>query len=642
LPLVAIAAIGVKGLVDDWKLTAAEQQGAQYNKPLFEVFRLTQRHRGLTAAQKAGVPEAATKLQAVNDELNAGIAAMDEVDRRFGADLRLTEWPGLRDELKKLLSTNSGVAAHGKVLSGLRALIGTATDNSNLTLDPDLDSFYVMDAVAIRLPALSSDLGEMRELGVSASVTNASGAVTAARLSNLLAMIGDEAAGVDRSIAVAIESNPALGDSLASPAAELQTALRALSGPVEGLAGGLTDGLVDVTATRQFLDAADALSLAMQALHGAGEAQLEGLLAARAERLLQRALLIGALTFLSVLFLGYMGCAFYYNFKHMVSGLNWFAEEMAKGVLTISLDDADADELSQAGRTLSKARDSLRRLIKQVSTLTAPLTTAAGEVSTITSRTVQDITLQQSETDQVATAMNEMSSTAQEIARNAVSAAEAARSADTEAANAHSVVQESIEAINLLAREVADAGVAIHNLEAESNNIGMVLDVIKGIAEQTNLLALNAAIEAARAGEQGRGFAVVADEVRTLASRTQQSTKEINDMISRLQTGAKGAVQVMQQGQQRAEAAVQKSAHASLALDTITSAVASISDKNHQIACAAEEQSAVVETLNRNVVSIRDLGMNTSHGAQQIAASSQQLAELASTLEKEIGRFKVS
>jgi len=365
------------------------------------------------------------------------------------------------------------------------------------------------------------------------------------------------------------------------------------------------------------------------------------LLEARAGRLATKGLTIATLSVLSLMVLVYLGCAFYSNFIRMVSGLNWFADELAKGNLTVSLDDSDADELSQAGRTLSKARDSLRRLVKEVSSLAAPLTTAADEVSTITSQTSSDIALQQGETDQVATAMNEMASTAHEIARNAAEAAIAARSADDQTANAHMVVQQSIEVINQLASEVAAAGSAIQNLESESNNIGMVLEVIRGIAEQTNLLALNAAIEAARAGEQGRGFAVVADEVRTLASRTQKSTQDINYMIANLQSGAKTAVNVMKNGQQRAEAAVQHTARAREALDTITGAVANISDKNHQIACAAEEQSAVVETLNRNVVSIRDLGVNTSSGAQQIAASSHQLAQLAAALQGEVGRFKV-
>jgi methyl-accepting chemotaxis protein len=223
-----------------------------------------------------------------------------------------------------------------------------------------------------------------------------------------------------------------------------------------------------------------------------------------------------------------------------------------------------------------------------------------------------------------------------------VSAAEAARSADDEAANAHAVVQQTIDVINQLAQEVSAAGHAMQQLESESNNIGMVLDVIKGIAQQTNLLALNAAIEAARAGEQGRGFAVVADEVRTLASRTQESTQEINDMISRLQSGAKSAVEIMLNSQHRAEAAVEQSARARTAIDTIAGAVASISDRNHQIASSAEEQSAVVEKLNRNVNAIRDLGLNTSRGAQNIAAATTQLAELAKSLGDEISPFKVT
>jgi methyl-accepting chemotaxis protein len=576
--------------------------------------------------------------------MKAAMTRLDPVDARLGSVLDVSEWPALRGEVQSLIGQRKDVAGHADVLAKLRGLVVAVADNSNLTLDPDLDTYYLMDLVITRLPTIANDIGTLRLIGLTSIADGGADAGTHRRLTStvdaMLAHLDD----MQGSAAAAIKANAALAPLLEKPVASLQATAKALATQVDRIPR--LDPLDD-TASATLPSATDLIAVAGSAsqaaseLHVLSDDQLMRLLEVRAQKLATKGLTIAALSTLSLLVLVYLGCAFYANFINMVGGLNWFADELAKGNLTVSLDDKDADELSMAGRTLSRARDSLRQLVKQVSSLTAPLTTAADEVSTITAQTSDDLNRQHSETDQVATAMNEMAMTAHEIARNSAEAAVAARSVDDQAANAHSVVQQSMEVINQLVNEVANAGNAIQNLESESNNIGMVLDVIKGIAEQTNLLALNAAIEAARAGEQGRGFAVVADEVRTLASRTQQSTQEINDMIARLQSGAKAAVNVMKNGQGRAEAAVEQTQRAREAIDSITGAVANISDKNHQIACAAEEQSAVVETLNRNIVAIRDLGMSTSNGAQMIAQSSHQLAELAGTLQSEVSRFRI-
>ncbi|NIA02649.1 MAG: methyl-accepting chemotaxis protein, partial [Planctomycetia bacterium] len=253
----------------------------------------------------------------------------------------------------------------------------------------------------------------------------------------------------------------------------------------------------------------------------------------------------------------------------------------------------------------------------------------------------ENVDKQQAETGQVATAMNEMTTTVQEVACNATQTAEAANKANTETDSGRQIVTKTIESITELASEVETAAITIQQLESDSENIDSVVDVIRGISEQTNLLALNAAIEAARAGEQGRGFAVVADEVRTLASRTQESTLEIQSMIESLQTGAARAVEVMEQGRNKAQGSVENAARAGESLNVITSTVATISDMNTQIASAAEEQTAVAEEINRNIANISLLGDQTSEGARQTAASSEEMAQLAVQLQGLVGQFKV-
>lgn len=247
---------------------------------------------------------------------------------------------------------------------------------------------------------------------------------------------------------------------------------------------------------------------------------------------------------------------------------------------------------------------------------------------------------QHNEISQVATAMNEMHATASEVARSASLAAEAAHHADGEAVVGRDVSLQTIEAIEALAAAVEHATGVIESLAKDSEEIGSVLDVIRSIAEQTNLLALNAAIEAARAGEAGRGFAVVADEVRSLASHTQKSTQEINDMVARLQRGAGQAVEAMVAGRHQARAGVEQTLKTTACLESIVKAIGTINDMNVQIASAAEEQSAVSEEITRSVVAINDLTDKTTDGARQTTEASHEVARLAGMLQEMLGRFR--
>jgi methyl-accepting chemotaxis protein len=282
----------------------------------------------------------------------------------------------------------------------------------------------------------------------------------------------------------------------------------------------------------------------------------------------------------------------------------------------------------------------LRNMIGKISGATTQLAAAAEETSSITEETSRGVQAQQAEIDSIASAMNEMTATVQEVARNAADASSAADKADREAKSGALVATEAIGGIDSLVAEVNSASSVIRNLEQESENIGSVLDVIRGIAEQTNLLALNAAIEAARAGEQGRGFAVVADEVRTLASRTQQSTQEIQDMILRLQDGAVNAVKVMEAAQGKAQSSSDLVEKAAESLAMIAGSVSSINDMSAMIASAAEEQSSVAAEMQSNMNNIREVADRSADGAQQTAQASEELARLAAEQQALMAQFK--
>ena len=317
------------------------------------------------------------------------------------------------------------------------------------------------------------------------------------------------------------------------------------------------------------------------------------------------------------------------------------AQRIASGDLTQSVSSTRGDEAGQLLNAIGTMQGNLKRTIQEISSASDQLASAAEELGAVTEESTRGLTRQNDEIQQAATAVNEMTAAVEEVARNAMSTSEESKSLATDAANGRGQVDNTVKGIGTMVSEITESTGSVTTLAGHVRDISKVLEVIRSIAEQTNLLALNAAIEAARAGEQGRGFAVVADEVRALAHRTQASTVEIEGMIGTVQSGADGAVAAMSKSLATATNTQELAQRAGNALEKITSGVGMINERNMVIASASEEQAQVAREVDRNLVNIQELSAQSAAGANQTSASSQELSRLATSFNTMVAQFKL-
>ena len=317
------------------------------------------------------------------------------------------------------------------------------------------------------------------------------------------------------------------------------------------------------------------------------------------------------------------------------------AEEIAAGNLSKAIEVDGSDEPARLLGALSVMQQNLRKTIEMIAGSATQLASAAEELSAVTEESSRGLQQQNNEIEQAATAVNEMTAAVEEVARNAVSTSEASQQSNAKATQGRDRVVETVKAIQVMSQDVQVTSELVQGLAAQGRDIGKVLDVIRSIAEQTNLLALNAAIEAARAGEAGRGFAVVADEVRALAHRTAESTREIEQMVAGIQSGTGSAVQSMALNTSRTQTTLDLARAAGEALEQITQAIAQINERNLVIASASQEQAQVSREVDRNLVNIRDLATQSAAGANQTSAASHELSRLAVDLKGMVARFVI-
>ena len=644
IPMLIMASQLIAKVDKEISFMEQERLGVAYIKRIRAPIEHIQQHRGMSAGYLNGASEFRERMLGKQDVIDQLFTELRGIDEHSGTALqsgdrvaKLTQqWQRLKGEVFDLKPVQS-FERHSALVAGLMEHISYIADTSNLILDPELDRFYMMDLMVSQLPKLTEAMGQARAIAATAA---AQGAFTPQSWAQLAiredrARHAKDAMGYD--IGVVLKENPSLGPQLAAKAEAAKTNVANYAALLRKM---LDADTVTITATEIFAESTRAID-AVFAFYDAVMPTLDAVLTERSDtqqgiKTLTLSILLGVF-----LIIVYLFTAFYFSVQDSINDLGVAIKRLADGDLTTRVEARTRDEIHHIVNGLNTMSSRFHELVGKVLASTDQVASAAEELSVVTDQTNEVLNQQRSQTEQVATAMNQMSATVQEVARNAAATSEATQNANEQSSNGHTVVDETVSCINQLAEAVSESAQVIQRLEKDSEDIGSVLDVIRGIAEQTNLLALNAAIEAARAGEQGRGFAVVADEVRTLASRTQDSTQEIQSMIERLQEGAQQAMKAMTHSTSQTEEGVSAAARAGEALAAIKQAVAIITDMSTQIASSAEEQSSVAEEINHNITQIAQMGDQNSAASNQTSASSTELARLASELRGMVAVFQV-
>jgi methyl-accepting chemotaxis protein len=637
----------VRDSFTQYQATKTESESLGLLGETLELRRAVEDYENLAVVQfMVGQANESTELQERVKALEASvIKSVEALDANMLPPAQLKEFNIQKNVLLEGLRSAQNTDAPAKKqaeatkqVANTQLLILSLVSGSGLGLDSYREIRQLIELVSKEGAEVTELLSNGRAIGAYSLGRGILNSADVGKLENILQSIDQTYTQYGMSIDGILGSNPALRSAVETQASASRESLKAASKMFDEQL--LMAGSYDAP-WKAFYEQATGEIAKTYTFGDAVLGYLDGQLDQRlADNKRNMVLLVVALLVVFLLIV-YLYSGFYVAIRSTLKSFSLVMDEVANGNMTVSVPKQSQDELGDLGQVFNGTITKVHHLIQRVGQTVSEVERQADRVEMVSGESSQAVSSQRSQIEQVATAMNEMSATAQEVARSAAGAVTSANSVNKETLNGRSLVESQVGSIQRLAEEIEQSVSVINQLASDSASISQVLDVIKGIAEQTNLLALNAAIEAARAGEQGRGFAVVADEVRNLAKRTQQSTEEIEQMISRLQNGVGAAVKAMNTSHQMADNTVSQSGQVQQALENILGAVGMIVDQNQQIAAAAEEQTAVAHDIDQNIVQINQAGERTAEGASQTEQASRELSELVERLKSLIGAFRV-
>lgn len=647
--LIPLALLGTRFIIqinDSLAVIRSEQAGQRYLLDVTPVLRLSMLQRALSnrllsgdstaqadvLANQAKLEDAFSKLAATDREFNEPLETGDRVQDLHAAATRLMAQakPG---------ADQSGVFdAWNDQLTETLNFVYYVSATSGMVLDEDYASLFMIDQSTLRLPRQINIVGQLRGLASGLRegqvLSPATRGVIKSMLKNEL-MIHKE---LQQSLALLRRREPALADRIQAPISSAFASLEGFRADLEGVTSSTSDTLGNV---QNVPAKGNAVVAELYKAQDTLQVELLNRLEHRVEeKNAQRQFIIGMFALVGLL-LVYVFCGIYSAMRRTIQDVLLATQLIAQGDLSTRVQVRGKDEMADVGNSLNHMVQAFSGSLAQVERSSQSVSDAATRMGVSIDRAKRSMNTQQSETEQVATAINEMTTSVADVAQNTEGAAHAAEQASQSSHAGLAQMHETKVTIEALADEVERSAQKVSALALHSQQIGGVIEVIRNIADQTNLLALNAAIEAARAGEQGRGFAVVADEVRTLASRTQNSTEEIRRIIQELQLATAAAVEQMKAGKQRAQECLQSADAASTSLDAISDGVEQIVGMNTQIASAAVQQHAVSEDINRNVTEIRNGSLALMEGIEDNAVTAEELSLLATELRTVVARFKL-
>jgi len=649
LYLIPVGYVAISSTSEQMKLIDAvklEKIGLEYMAGIRPIFEHMAQTRGMTNAYLQGKTELKRKISDKRAVVETELLSLLDLDTKYGQVLQIGERAkSIQRDWSRVVNNaftmkpEEAFSVHTDVINKVLALNEYILETSSLIVTPKIGDNFMANALSVRLPVLAETMGKARGLGAGVATAGKATSEASIKLTGFVQTIENANVAMSHGYDVVFENNSIARKKLASL---VQSANSVTQQFIKITRSNLLEAdSISTDPLKYFSMGTDAISSNLK-LYDATLPLLDEILSEDIRTLENNIRTTIGISILLLIVTAFLFGGFYHGLMNSINSIKDAVHSMAEGDLTVEVKLEAKDEMQLIANDMNMMIEKTNALVSQVISAANLVVSSSDQSSVASNSTREGVDQQNMELELVATAMNEMSATVHDVARNASHTAEATREADKAANNGREVVNQTIVSINELSEKMQQASGVIQQVEQDSESIGSVLDVIRGIAEQTNLLALNAAIEAARAGEQGRGFAVVADEVRTLAGRTQDSTQEIQSMIEKLQHGAQSAVKVMEEGVGHTEKTVSQASEAGTTLEAIAKAVDNVTMMNDQIASAAEEQSAVAEEINRNVVNVRDISLNTAENANQTTQSSSSLKEVASQLQVLVSEFKVN